>query len=77
MMEQAVNDLRYLLRGFLEIVARPHPQEPGDSTGIELCLVKVAPDIQALELVYALLHDRPLQKMIQPPPLDQPQAFPL
>ena len=42
------------------------PQDAGDGTGVELRLVVVGPYFQALELIYALLHDRFLQKMIKP-----------
>ena len=77
MVQQGIDDPGHLLRRLRKVVAGPYLDQPRDGAGIELGLVSVAPHIQALELVHALLNDGPLQQMIQAPLFDQAQAFPL
>ena len=77
MIEQGVDDPGDLCGGFGKASAGPGAEQLGDGTGVELRLVVVGPYFQALELIYALLHDRLLQKMVKPPLFDQGQPLPL
>ena len=75
--EQSIDDSGDLIGGFREITACPCPKQVCDGAGIKLRLIAVFPDIKPLQLEHTLLNDRFLQKMIQPPTLNQPQSFPL